>query len=324
MADCNVLEEFELQNTARLKATLRDAKIPPLPQGITRIIKEINDPDADIGMVETLIAAEPDISFRIIAMVNSSLFALRANINSIRHAITMLGFDRVRAIVIANAMLEVLPVPKSETYRHMVFWTDSLMRALLAKSLARRCKPAEEETAFTAALIADVALPVLMTEWQLHYEPILYNWRRSGKHLAELEKERFKWDHAQAGAWILDRWEFPKDLITCAGAHNMSFGGLRDHGLMDTVAPCVASAAKLPSCARPKKINCLEMVESAYLNQNLKSDEWPWIMGEVYNSYMAIHAQFGLTSRLPDHIFEMMDALYQNGELQVCLRRIPK
>jgi HD-like signal output (HDOD) protein len=324
MTESTELEGFKLFNEERLSTMLKGAKIPPLPEGVARILQEINNPNADIVLLEKLIAAEPDISFRIIAMVNSSLFALRADIKSIRHAITMLGFDRVRSIVIANAMLDALPMPKSNVYSHMVFWTDSLLRALMAKALARRFLPQEEETAFTAALVADVALPILLCEWTKHYEPILNNWRRSGRRLARLEKDRFKWDHAQAGAWILDRWEFPRDLVAFAGGHNLSYGGLRDHGLLDTVAMCVATAAKLPSCARPKSVNCLEMVDAAYLNQNMKAEEWPWIMGEVHNSYKAIHAEFGLTTRLADRIFELMDNLYQNGELQVCLHRIPR
>ena len=310
--------------TGRFSEILGDAAIPPLPEGVARILEEINSPDTDIALLENLIAAEPEISFRIMAMVNSSLFALRCDITSIRHALAMLGFDRVRSIVVANAMLESLPKPENAGYRHEVFWTDSLLRALLAKSLAGRSRIRNEETAFTAALVADVALPVLLTEWAESYAPIISEWRRHSRRLAEVERDSLKWDHAQAGAWILNYWSFPRELVAISGGHNLSPGGLRDHGLMNTPAVCVATAALLPSCAHLQRKRCIQMVETAFCLQDTGFEDWPAIMEEVTKSYTSIHAQFGLTSGLADPIFQMMEDIYRKGQIQLCLNRLSK
>ncbi len=275
----------------------KDIKLPVLPQAVSRVVDEVNKDEPDVTVLENIIAAEPEFSVKVLSTINSSLFALRAKVTSVRHAITLLGFDRIRSVILSYSMLEAMPKPESDLFEHEAYWTDTLLRSLLAQSIAKRVRPGEEEEAFTAMLVADVAVPVLLTTWHEYYEPILKNWR-SGRHkLAHLERDAYGWDHAQAGAWILQKWDFPEKLVCLVGAHTLTSSEIKEFGMDDSVADCIAVASLLPSSLVRDHTRCEKMIELAGSNLALSHEDWPAIYEEVQNNFDAVYAQFNLTSK---------------------------
>lgn len=274
----------------------KDARIPVLPQAVSRVIEEVNRDEPDIAVLEDIISAEPEISLKVMSTINSSLFALRATVTGVRHAITLLGFDRIRSVILSYSMLESLPVPEGELFDHEAYWTDTLLRSLLARSIARRARPGEEEEAFTAMLLSDVAVPVLLTAWRDDYQPILETWSGTRRRLAGIERDAFGWDHAQASAWILQKWDFPEKLVCLTGAHTLNRDQIHEYGLDDSVAGCLSVASMLPSSLTESARNTSLMIERASGELGLPRNAWPDIHQEISDSYEAIYAQFNLTS----------------------------
>ena len=297
----------------------RDVKITPLPEAVAAILEEIHKPEPDIKVLEQLIGAEPELSIRLLTTVNSSLHALRSNVTCVRHAITMLGLDRVRALVMASAMVEAVPHPKDAVFDHKGYWADTLLRSLVARELAERHVPGQEEIAFTAMLVADVAVPVLLESWSEYYRPVLEDWQKRPVRLARLERERFGWEHGQAGSWILKYWKFPEELVCLVAAHNLPPLKLRELGLEHTVAPALVTAGLLPSCMNPDLRRCVGMVDLAEEAMGIDPDDWPAIMSTVRTQFDLIHAQFGLQRGKADRVFQNMQQVFDNDRQQLCL-----
>lgn len=284
----------------------KDAKLPVLPQAVSSVVEEVNKDEPDVAVLENIISAEPEFSVKVLSTVNSSLFALRAKVTGVRHAITLLGFDRIRSVILSYSMLEAMPRPDGDLFDHEAYWTDTLLRSLLAQSVARRARPGEEEEAFTAMLVADVAVPVLLTAWRGYYEPILRNWRGGRHSLSRLERDAFGWDHAQASAWILQKWDFPEKLVCLVGAHTLTGSEIKEYGMDDSVAGCIAVASLLPSSMVRDHVRCERMIELASSNLELDREAWPGIYDEVERNFEAVYAQFNLTS---DHAAKTLDSL---------------
>ncbi|OOZ36581.1 HDOD domain-containing protein [Solemya velesiana gill symbiont] len=206
-------------------------EIPPLPSAIFRIVTEVGKEEPDLSELSNMITAVPEVASKILSTVNSAYFSLPHKVNSIKHGVTILGLKNIRPLVLSFAMKESLPKPKSQLFQVQDFWSDSLLKALFARSLADiHCKVDREE-AFTAMLLADIALPVLLSSWGEYYEPLVKQWQTTPCRLSETERQSFQWDHAQAGAWILQSWDFPPELE-----------------LEETVALPTITAALLPCC----------------------------------------------------------------------------
>ena len=107
-----------------------------------------------------LISSSPSIAAKAIKTVNSSLYSPRIPVADVKRAVTLLGLENLRSIILAFATMDALPKPRSGIFDHGAFWVDSLLQAILARSLASKRFENQLEAVFTASLLADLAVPV--------------------------------------------------------------------------------------------------------------------------------------------------------------------
>ncbi len=281
--------------TGNFKSMFKDVEISPLPAATARLISELNSEEPDIRRLVKIISADLEISTRVMRTVNSSLYSLPHKSKSVHHAVTMLGIRRIQKIALSYAIMTKIPKPKGNLFQQKAFWTDSLLRALFARTLAHRYLPGEEDEAFTAILLSDVALPVLLCTWEEYYAPIVERWKTSSERLSVVERKDFGWDHAQAGAWILKSWNFPEELVCLVAVHNLSISDLQQLGLADTLAMPVAVASLLASVIRPAKEHAKELMETTCSMFSMSSLEFSDLASEVRENFLEICEQFGLS-----------------------------
>jgi c-di-GMP-related signal transduction protein len=61
-----------------------------------RMLQEVSRPELDIVGLERLIKSEASICYRLLRYLNSSMFGLKSEVHSVRHALSMLGEREVR------------------------------------------------------------------------------------------------------------------------------------------------------------------------------------------------------------------------------------
>jgi HD-like signal output (HDOD) protein len=271
--------------------------IPPLPSAVTRLIAEINQPEPNIDQMVKLISSTPEIAAKIIKTVNSALFSPRIPITNVKHAVTLLGLQHIRTIALAYATMDALPKPKGDLFDHKAFWTDSLLRAIMSRSFSKKMLRSHLEEAFTASLLSDLALPVLLSVWRDYYEPVIEEWKQSPRRLSEIEREHFGWDHAQAGAWIAQSWEFPEEMVCYLGAHNLSREKISEHELGDTIVAPMAVAAISSSVLKPDPERSELVCRAAVEWLSMTNSEFVDCVTEVKESLTEILELFGLHDR---------------------------
>ena len=284
----------------------KDVEIPPLPAAVNRIITEINQPEPDIEQLVKLMSSAPEIAANVIKTVNSSLFSLRAPVSDVKQAVTLLGLDQVRSIVIAFAAIDALPKPKGKLFDHTAFWTDSLVRAIMSRVFARKQFQSQTEQAFTASLLADLAIPVLLSIWSDYYEPVVSEWENSPKRLSEIERQHFGWDHAQAAAWIVQSWDFPEEMVCYLGAHNLSMEQIQEDGLADTIIVPLAISALSPSVLKPDPRRSGLVLQAAADWLSMDQAEFTACVHEIKTASLEIFELFGLPDKNASRILDDM------------------
>lgn len=273
----------------------KGAEIPAPPAAVARLVAEINKDEPDMDQLIKLVSASPGLAAKVIKTVNSSLYAVRAPVTNVKHAATLLGLRNIRSIALAYATMGLLPRPKATIFKAEAFWTDALLRAMLARSLARRSHPDELEDAFTAGLLADVAVPVLLSTWSSYYRPIVREWKRKNTRLSKIERAHFGWDHAQAGAFILQSWEFPEEMVAYTGAHNLTWKKICKLELDDTIVAPLAVATYLPSVLKPSRKRFERCRTSAADWLDMTHDDFAECADEVRHSFTEFLDVFDLS-----------------------------
>lgn len=114
---------------------------------VTRLLARLNDPAAPLSEIVDLVCRDPGLSFKILRYVNSAGVGLRARVESIQHAVVLMGLARIRAWATLFAMAGLDNRPTE-------ILNVGLLRAHLCERLARLCGDATPATAYTVGLLS--------------------------------------------------------------------------------------------------------------------------------------------------------------------------
>lgn len=196
---------------SELRRALGNFELPTIPGLVTTAIEQISAPDADMRLVADTIGRDPGLSARLLSVVNSAAYAPRNPIVGVTQAVTMYGKNQLESMLISLAASSVVankPAPGFDINR---FWKVAAWRASAAASLSKKVDRARGSENFSAALLEDIAVP-LLAAGQPRYSTVLADWRAGKGELDDLERAAFGWTHGVVAGWLFDEWGFPESL----------------------------------------------------------------------------------------------------------------
>jgi putative nucleotidyltransferase with HDIG domain len=192
--------------------------LPPFPLIATRLLVLLAQEDPDTAEVCRIISAEPVYAAKVLQLANSPLFALRAQVKTLSHAMVLLGLARIRSITVTRALGDfIAPVLNLRALR--ICWQNSLAGALLAEKLARACKM-DPDFAYVAGLVRDIGRLALLVKHPESFATLLTVAGEQAFDLMTTERKLFDIDHCQAGAWMIERMPLPPELIEVVAHHH--------------------------------------------------------------------------------------------------------
>jgi HD-like signal output (HDOD) protein len=229
----------------RIESLLAGAQLPALPQSAIRLLQLSQDPDNGPAEFAVPIEADPGLTGQVLKFVNSSYFGFAREVSSIKLAITLVGIRTIKNFALWSAVFSLMPNPKCGPFDLKSLWQDSLRRGLFARAMGRLLGQADSEDLFAAALLQDMAVPLLAKELPEDYNK-LFSGRHGGRtRLSDLELERFGWTHAAAAGIMARRWSLPETFADLIEIH-ASFEDLVANGATAGQV-AVSLSALLPS-----------------------------------------------------------------------------
>lgn len=229
-----------------LEQVLRGCQIPALPQSALKILELSKDPSAGPSEYALAIEADLGLAAQVLRFVNSSFFGFCQEISSLRLAVTLVGVRTIKNFVLWGAVFSLLPNPRCGPFELQTLRQDSFRRALFARQVARKLRAADAEAVFVAALLQDMALPILAKQLPLRYSVLFEQRRAEACSMSQLEASTFGWTHAQAGGMLARRWNLPDNCASLIEMHT-DFDQLAACPEAEPAGYSVALSAVLPS-----------------------------------------------------------------------------
>lgn len=184
--------------------------IPRIPEVVRALITQFNDPKTDFNAITKNIEKEQVIALKVLRLVNSAHFGLSRKVGTIQEAVTMMGLNQLRVLVIACGMVNSIPRIDGINIKH--FWETSFRTATYAKWLAAESKQAPD-LAFTAGLISSLGNILIHMGAPNAAAEIDQHVKTGHQSRSTLEINRLGFTSADVCAELCRRWHFSEELI---------------------------------------------------------------------------------------------------------------
>lgn len=187
--------------------------LPALPQVATKCLEILRKNDFSAKKVTDLIESDPILAVRILRTANSAAFGARQPITNIQHAVTYLGANKLKTVLMEAAARPIFESRDSRIAEATKgLWDHSVGVAILARDLSVLMGVGDPEDSYLAGLLHDVGKPVLAT-LLLEAENIMAlrsskEWMDSAVWVETLQKS-----HRKVGVAVAKRWTVPEKAI---------------------------------------------------------------------------------------------------------------
>ncbi len=165
--------------------------LPAAPRVYTQLTQSLGGESASAGDIASLVSQDPGLAAQVLHLVNSAFFSRGRSVTDIRGAVTRLGTNTLRMLVLTTEVFG--SAPHAEELQR---------RALLASQIVGRMTTSRDECeiAQTAALLADVGLLIrgidaLCAEAATHADA------------------RMPLTHVEVGAYLLGIWGLSMPIV---------------------------------------------------------------------------------------------------------------
>lgn len=196
--------------------------LPSFPSTLAYITELLNDPNSTLQEVGKAIAADTALALKTLRLVNSAYYGLREEVNTVQHAVVLLGMKVIKNLVFTAAVFETLQFGEEELLRHNV-GCGVAMKHLLASGLVQADGIEHADDGFIFGLLHDVGKIVMQHYMKEDARAVMEACTGRELSASEAELEVVGVDHAEIGARLAQLWKLRGSMVDAiAGHHDLS------------------------------------------------------------------------------------------------------
>jgi HD-like signal output (HDOD) protein/prolyl-tRNA editing enzyme YbaK/EbsC (Cys-tRNA(Pro) deacylase) len=200
-------------------------ELPALPASAAQILQLSVAPGAGEHRLAQIIEQDPELAAHVLRYANAYLHDYADGVSDIPSAIARApGFDFVLNLALGLSICGSLRIPEEGPFGLHAFWKHAVYAARLVEQLALRLpgqhKPSRG-TAHLAGLLQNLGRLVLGHTFQPEFY-ILNRFAQANPNMPTLELERqvLGVTHPRIGAWLMEAWRLPAELVTAIHHHH--------------------------------------------------------------------------------------------------------
>lgn len=292
-----------------LLQTVREkiSNVKPIPSNSVKLLDLLKNPFSSWNDISSAVSTNPVFSAKILQAVNSAYFGLPEKVTSVGRAITLLGYNNVRSLVLED-VLETL------TSRNQGSNSDAYIKACVHSAVVSACSGYLSKNVFhtseydiaTIGLLHDIGkyfIPSLEPPSGSSPQHPLYWLKTLRPRPPQIIREQIEFglDHTMLGSLLADRWEL-SDVIkySIEYHHYPSFfppQSLPKPYLTQSFVICLSDliCKVLGHCTDDDEVLPIlpEYYEMFGLNSNPAELITPALTKEITNAYFTVKAYVG-------------------------------
>ena len=195
------------------------AQLPAFPNTLLDLLQTVRNERLGVRAVSSVLQSDPSLTGNVLHLANSVVYGGGQKLDSVTAAVSRIGIQRVADL--ANAIWLKGALPKTLPFYNetaATFLAHSVATGMLAEKLAVAAN-LPNETAFTSGLLHDVGKLAVVARGSARIlgESVV---PEPGETTLQAERRLLGIDHAEIGADLGTRWNFPARVVQAIRLHH--------------------------------------------------------------------------------------------------------
>jgi putative nucleotidyltransferase with HDIG domain len=193
--------------------------LPQFPDNILFLQKLISDPNSELTDIARQISTDPALTADLLKLVNSAQFMLRKRVDNIVEAVKLVGMKGLRNLLYTHGTQKILGNKYAEM-RSM--WQHAYRTAFYAYNLAKSFRRRNDilDDVYVGGILHDLGQIIIASLRPDLLESIKKFCKEKEIPSKLLESISMGLNHAEVGALIAKKWNFPEQLVAAIRFHH--------------------------------------------------------------------------------------------------------
>lgn len=196
-------------NDEGLKAAVAQVpSLPTLPSTYTKLVKALRLECISLDSIAKLVAEDIGMTAKILQMVNSAFFGLPSRVENPLRAVSLLGMDTIKALVLTAGVFDQFNVASIGNLSLESIYSHSLQVGVMARKVAHKLSLDQRviDDSQLAGMMHDIGKALLLMNFRDGIRDALHICDIEGKPLHVAEVQVMGVSHAEIGAYLLSLW----------------------------------------------------------------------------------------------------------------------
>ncbi|MDR1909049.1 MAG: HDOD domain-containing protein, partial [Spirochaetaceae bacterium] len=215
------LEQTRVEDLAVLSNTIVNSvnALPQFPENILRIQNLIADPNSDMAGIAREISQDPALTADLLKIVNSAEYMLSKKVDGIADAVKLIGIRGINNLLYSYGTQKILGDDTEDKKR---LWVHSYKTAFYAYNLVKNFRKTRNlpEDSYVAGILHDMGKIIFSEVHPDLLDKIRRFCSEKGLPASTFEDLSAGLNHAEIGALVAEKWNFPAPLINAIRYHH--------------------------------------------------------------------------------------------------------
>lgn len=194
-------------------------ELPSLSPIYSSLAEAVNNPETLIEEITGIVERDTAMVAKVLQLVNSAFFGLARQVNSLHSAVSYLGMETIKNLVLATETFRIFaPDPRISLPEYESLQLHAQNCARITGKLPT--DPKLREILVISALLHDIGILILASKLPEQFCSVIALTKERGCKAFEAEEELLGTSHAEIGAYLLGLWGLPHLAIEAIAHHH--------------------------------------------------------------------------------------------------------
>ncbi len=216
-------------------STIIEDWVSSVPTVYLKLKKALDDPDCTFDDFSKILSADAALCGRVLKIVNSAFFGFSVKIETITHALNILGTEQLNELALAVSVMGKFKGIPEDLVSMDSFWRHSIACGVISRKIASDFNLSNSERYYVAGLLHDIGSLIIYKKTPDAERAVLQECAETNTNLFKVETKTFGFDHADVGGALLQSWKLSDNLYRAVLCHHFPEGSKLEIPLAEVV-----------------------------------------------------------------------------------------